>query len=125
MLPAGTRLGGYEIVGPLGRGGMGEVYRARDSRLGREVAIKILPDTFSRDAGRVARFEREARLLASINHPAIGAIYGAETAGDMRYLVLELVPGETLKDRLSHPLPLKEALTICRQIVRASFSGRG
>jgi Flp pilus assembly protein TadD/TolB-like protein len=95
---------------------MGDVYRAKDSRLGREVAIKLLPDAFSKDPARVARFEREARLLASINHPAIGAIYGAETAGDMRYLVLELVPGETLKDRLSHPLPLKEALTICRQI---------
>ncbi len=95
---------------------MGEVYKARDSRLRREVAIKILPEAFSKDPDRVARFAREARLLASINHPAIGAIYGAEEAGDIRYLVLELVPGETLKDRLSRSFPPKEALRICRQI---------
>ena len=95
---------------------MGEVYRARDSHLGREVAIKLLPAEFSKDPARVARFEREARLLASINHPAIAAIYGAEQSGDMRYLVLELVPGQTLKDRLEHPLAPKEALKICRQI---------
>jgi tetratricopeptide (TPR) repeat protein len=95
---------------------MGEVYRARDSRLGREVAIKILPEAFSKDAARVARFEREARLLASINHPAIAAIYGAEESGDTRYLVLELVPGQTLKEKLEHRLSLKETLTICRQI---------
>ena len=95
---------------------MGEVYRARDTRLGREVAIKLLPDAFSNDAARVARFEREARLLASINHPAIGAIYGSEESGGKRYLVLELVPGQTLKDRLERPLAPKEALQICRQI---------
>jgi Flp pilus assembly protein TadD/TolB-like protein len=96
---------------------MGEVYRARDTRLGRDVAIKVLPEAFARDPERIARFEREARLLASINHPAIAAIYGAEQSGDVRYLVMELVPGVTLAGMLTRgPVPLAEALAICRQI---------
>ncbi|HTD51899.1 MAG TPA: protein kinase, partial [Thermoanaerobaculia bacterium] len=116
-LQPGVRLGVFEILGPLGAGGMGEVYRARDTRLGREVAIKVLPAAFSGDPRRVARFEREARLLASINHPAIAAIYGAEEEGDIRYLAMELVPGETLASLLSRgPIPLEESLRICRQI---------
>ena len=83
-LTAGTKLGPYEIVAPLGAGGMGEVYRARDTKLGRDVALKLLPPLFTANADRVARFEREARLLASINHPHIGAIYGFEDAGNVR-----------------------------------------
>ncbi|HET7452280.1 MAG TPA: serine/threonine-protein kinase, partial [Thermoanaerobaculia bacterium] len=118
-LAAGTRLGNYEITGLLGVGGMGEVYRARDTKLGREVALKVLPEAVGRDAGRVARFEREARLLASVNHPGIAAIYGAEEAGDIRYLVLELVGGETLSDRLRQPLAPIDALRIARQIAEA------
>src|SRR5712692_1494719 len=90
-LTSGTKLGPYEIVAPLGAGGMGEVYRARDTKLGRHVALKLLPPLFTADADRVARFEREARLLASLNHPHIGAIYGFEDAGNVPALVLELV----------------------------------
>ena len=99
-LSRGARIGVYEILGPLGAGGMGEVYRARDTKLGRDVALKILPPAFTADADRVARFEREARLLASLNHPHIGAIYGFEDAGDVPALVLELVEGDTLDDRV-------------------------
>ena len=88
---AGTKLGAYEIVGPLGAGGMEEVYRAKDSKLNREVAIKVLPEAFSRDAERVSRFQREAEVLASLNHPHIAAIYGLEESGGVRALVLELV----------------------------------
>jgi Tol biopolymer transport system component len=116
-LPLGTRLGPYEIAAPLGAGGMGEVYRARDTRLGREVAIKVLPAAFAQDPERLARFEREAKLLASLNHPNIGAIYGLEESGAARYLVLELVDGETLAARLARgPLPVPEALEVCRQV---------
>ena len=93
QLAAGTHLGPYEIVAPLGAGGMGEVYRARDTKLGRDVAIKILPRAFTLDPDRLARFEREARMLASLNHPHIGAIYGLEEADGIRALVLELVEG--------------------------------
>ena len=93
-LTPGTRLGVYEVTAPIGAGGMGEVYRARDTKLGRDVALKILPPAFTADADRVARFEREARLLASLNHPHIGAIYGFEDAGDVPALVLELVEGD-------------------------------
>jgi len=96
-LGPGARLGTYEIVSAIGAGGMGEVYRARDTRLQRDVAIKVLPDTFAADPDRLARFEREAQLLASLNHPHIGAIYGLEE----RALVLELVEGETLADRIA------------------------
>jgi serine/threonine protein kinase len=119
-LPAGTKLGPYEIVAPLGAGGMGEVYRARDTKLGRDVALKLLPPLFMADADRVARFEREARLLASLNHPHIGTIYGFEEAGNAPALVLELVEGDTLDDRVRRgPLPLSEALAIALQIADA------
>src|SRR5207247_5360294 len=90
-LDTGVRLGADEIVSPLGAGGMGEVYRARDTKLGRDVAIKILPEAFTRDPERVARFQREAQLLAALNHPHIGAIYGLEEAADSQFLVLELI----------------------------------
>jgi eukaryotic-like serine/threonine-protein kinase len=120
VLTSGTKLGPYEIVAPLGAGGMGEVYRARDSKLGRDVALKLLSPLFTADADRVARFEREARLLASLNHPHIGAIYGFEDAGDVPALVLELVEGDTLDDRLRRgPLPLSEVLAVAQQIADA------
>src|SRR6266849_4741744 len=119
-LTSGTKLGPYEIVAPLGAGGMGEVYRARDTKLGRDVALKLLPPLFTADADRVARFEREARLLASLNHPHIGAIYGFEDAGNVSALVLELVEGDTLADRVRRgPLPLLEALAVAQQIADA------
>jgi eukaryotic-like serine/threonine-protein kinase len=119
-LTSGTKLGPYEIVARLGAGGMGEVYRARDTKLGRDVALKLLPPLFTADADRVARFEREARLLASLNHPHIGAIYGFEDAGNVPALVLELVEGDTLDDRVRRgPLPLSEALAVAQQIADA------
>ena len=120
-LTPGARLGAYEIVALLGAGGMGEVYRARDSRLGRDVAIKILPDQFAADADRVARFQREAQVLASLNHPHIAQIYGVEEApGGVRALVLELVDGPTLADRIAQgPIALDEALPIARHIAEA------
>ena len=93
-LARGARLGPYEVLGPLGAGGMGEVFRARDTRLGRDVAIKTLPREFTRDPERLARFEREAQVLASLNHPNIAAIYGLEDAGGAPALVLELVDGD-------------------------------
>src|SRR6516225_2663618 len=115
-LATGVRLGAYEIVSPIGAGGMGEVYRARDTKLKRDVALKVLPDAFARDPGRMARFQREALVLASLNHPSIAAIYGVED----RALVLELVEGPTLAERIAHrPIPLAEALPIARQIVEA------
>jgi len=120
-LSAGTVLGGYEIVALVGSGGMGEVYRARDVKLRRDVAIKILPEAFLVDPDRVARFEREAHVLAALNHPHIAAIYGLDESNGIRFLVLELVEGETLADRLSHgPLPLREALTLAREMWRRS-----
>src|SRR5687767_3046906 len=116
----GQRLGPYEVVGLLGSGGMGEVYRARDTALGRDVAIKILPEAFALDAERRARFEREARMLAALNHPHIGAIYGFEQRDSVHGLVLELVEGETLAHHLrAGPLPVREALTVARQIAEA------
>ena len=116
-LTPGTKLGPYEIAAPLGAGGMGEVYRARDSRLGRDVAIKALPADFAQDPERLSRFEREARLLASLSHPNIAGIHGLEEVSGHRYLVLELVEGETLAERLARgPLPLDEAIEACRQI---------
>ncbi|MEP7306333.1 MAG: serine/threonine-protein kinase, partial [Acidobacteriota bacterium] len=123
----GQRLGAYQIQSFLGAGGMGEVYRARDSRLGRDVAIKILPRLFRTDADRLARFEREARTLAALNHPNIGAIYGLEDVDGIPALVLELVEGMTLADRLDPRdntrdgpgLPVAEALTLARQIADA------
>src|ERR1700686_4056762 len=119
-LTAGTKLGPYEIQSPLGAGGMGEVYRARDLKLGRDVAIKVLPPHLSSDPERLARFEREARVLASLNHLHIGAIYGVEDADGVRGLVLELVEGQTLAERLqAGALPVSETLTIARQIAEA------
>jgi eukaryotic-like serine/threonine-protein kinase len=119
-LAPGTRLGPYEVLSALGAGGMGEVYRARDTKLGRDVALKVLPPAFTADADRVARFEREARLLASLNHPHIGSIYGLEDTGSTRALVLELIEGDTLADRVSQgPMPLLETLTVARQIADA------
>ncbi len=116
-LATGTRLGSYEILGALGAGGMGEVYRATDAKLKREVAIKVLPDAFARDEERMKRFEREAQVLASLNHPNVAAIYGVEEANGMRALVLELVEGPTLAERIaSGPIPLDDALRIASQI---------
>ncbi len=119
-LEAGTQLGPYEIVAPLGAGGMGEVYRARDTKLDRDVAVKVLPEAFARDAERVARFQREAKVLASLNHPSIAAIYGFEESDAVRFLVLELVEGQTLAERLrASALPVDEALEFCKQIAEA------
>ena len=119
-LSDGTRLGSYEILSALGAGGMGEVYRARDTRLDRDVAIKILPQVFTNHPERLARFEREARLLAALNHPNVGAIYGLEEIDGARALVLELVEGETLADRIRRgPAPVADALAIARQIADA------
>ncbi|HJR60978.1 MAG TPA: protein kinase [Vicinamibacterales bacterium] len=119
-LSAGARLGPYEIVAPLGSGGMGQVYRARDTKLNRDVAVKALPDLFATDPERVARFEREAQLLAALNHQHIAAIYGLEQASGAQFLILELVEGESLADTLARgPLPLRETLAAARQIVDA------
>src|SRR5512132_3624167 len=112
-LPPGARLGPYEIIAPLGAGGMGEVYRARDARLGRDVAIKALPAAFAADPERLARFQREAQTLASLNHPNIAAIYGLEEASGTPHLVLELVEGETLAALLARgPMPPADALRL-------------
>ena len=119
-LQPGYRLGVYEILDTLGAGGMGVVYRARDRKLGRDVAIKVLPDEPGGDPGRVARFDREARMLAAVNHPTIAAIYGAEEAGSTHYIVMELVEGETLAQRLAGgPLPVADALRLASQIAEA------
>jgi tetratricopeptide (TPR) repeat protein len=119
-LQSGSRLGTYEIADLLGVGGMGEVYRATDRKLGRAVAIKVLPEEFAKDPGRVGRFEREARMLAAVNHPTIAAIYGAEEDGDTRYIVMELVEGETLAQRLSTgPLAIPDALRAASQVAEA------
>src|SRR5262249_11681550 len=105
------------ILAPIGAGGMGEVYRARDTKLKREVAIKVLPEEFCRDTERVSRFQREAEILASLNHPGIAGIYGLEEARESHFLVLELVEGETLAERISRgPVPLEEALNIAHGI---------
>ena len=120
MIDAGRRLGPYEVVAPLGAGGMGEVFRARDTKLGRDVAIKVLPEEFAADAERLARFQREAQVLASLNHPHIAHIHGLEESGGVRALVLELVEGETLAERLARgPVPVAEALAAARQIADA------
>jgi Tol biopolymer transport system component len=117
---AGTRLGPYEILGPLGAGGMGEVYRARDSRLKRDVAIKVVPDLFSSDPGRLTRFTREAEFLATLNHPNIAAVHGLEESNGVRAIVLELVEGDTLADVIARgPIALEDALPIATQIARA------
>jgi len=119
-LAAGTKLGLYEIGALIGAGGMGEVYQATDSRLGRSVAIKLLPAPFAQDAERTARFEREARVLASLNHPNIAAIYGLEQSGEKKFLVMELVPGEALSEKIKRgAIPIEETLRIARQIAEA------
>ena len=120
MLASGTRLGPYEILSLVGSGGMGEVYRARDTRLGREVAVKVLPQGFARDADRMTRFEREARLLAALNHPNIATIHGLEESSGGVALVMELVEGPTLADRIAHgPISMTEALPILNQVAAA------
>ena len=117
---SGKRLGPYEILSAIGAGGMGEVYRARDTRLERIVAVKILPEIFATDPDRMARFEREARVLAALNHPNIAAIYGLEEFGASRALVMELVEGATLADRIAQgPIALDEALPIAKQLAEA------
>ena len=119
-LQAGTRIGPYEVIGQIGAGGMGEVYRATDINLTRQVAIKVLPDTFANDPERLARFEREAKTLASLNHPNIAQIYGLEKPSGIRALVMELVEGETLADRIARgPIPIDEVLPIAKQIAEA------
>jgi eukaryotic-like serine/threonine-protein kinase len=116
----GKTLRHYQITGRLGKGGMGEVYRAKDQKLGRDVAIKLLPEEFAKDADRVARFQREAKLLASLNHPNIAAIHGLEESGGTDFLVLELVDGETLADRIkAGPIPVEESLKLALQIAEA------
>ena len=116
-LSPGHKLAHYEIVAPIGKGGMGEVYRARDSKLGRNVAIKVLPEEFSRDQERLQRFEREARLLAQLNHTNIATLYGLEDSDSQRFLVMELVEGETLAERIARgPIPLDEAIPLFVQI---------
>jgi len=120
VLNAGTKLGSYEITALLGTGGMGEVYRARDSRLGRDVAIKVLPEAFARDSTRMARFGREAKILASLDHPNIASIYGLEDSGNTRALIMQLAEGPTLADRIARgPIPIEEALPIAKQIADA------
>src|SRR5437773_11196455 len=119
-LSAGTRLGPYEILSALGAGGMGEVYRARDTKLNRDIALKVLPESLTHDPDRLARFTREAYVLASLNHPNIAAIHGFEDSGEVHALVLELVEGPTLVDRIARgPLAIPEALAIARQIADA------
>src|ERR1700680_5071145 len=114
-LQSGEKLGPYEIIAPIGKGGMGEVYRAKDTKLEREVAIKVLPAALAQDPERLARFEREAKVLASLNHPHIAQIYGVEQSGGIRALVMELVPGQTLKG----PIPIDKALRLAAQIADA------
>jgi eukaryotic-like serine/threonine-protein kinase len=119
-LAAGSRLGCYEIGSPLGAGGMGEVYRARDTRLKRDAALKILPESFATDPDRLARFQREAQVLASLNHPNIAHVYGLEQSDGIQALVMELVEGPTLADRIAQgPIPVDEALPIAKQIAEA------
>ena len=120
FLMVGKTLGHYQISSQLGKGGMGEVYKAKDQKLGREVAIKVLPEEFAKDTDRVARFQREAKLLASLNHPNIAAIYGLEESGGTNFLVLELVEGDTLADRIkAGPVAVEESLKLALQIAEA------
>src|SRR5436190_2091983 len=115
-----TRLGPYDIVSLLGAGGMGEVYRARDTKLNRDVALKVLPDSFANDPDRLARFQREAQVLASLNHTNIAHIHGLEDSGGVQALVMELVEGEDLAQRLTRgAIPIDEVLPIAKQIAEA------
>jgi serine/threonine protein kinase len=119
-LSAGTRIGAYEVTSRIGEGGMGEVYRARDTTLNRDVAIKILPEAFAADAERIARFTREAQTLAALNHPHIAQIHGLEHSEGARALVMEFVDGDDLARRVATgPLPLDEAVPIAMQIIDA------
>src|SRR5262249_24129420 len=119
-LTAGARIGPYEIKSPLGEGGMGVVFRALDTKLHREVALKLLPDHFADDPDRLARFQREAQVLASLNHPNIAQIHGLEDSTAQTCIVMELVEGDTLQERLQRgPIPVAQALTIARQIAEA------
>src|SRR5438105_13827667 len=116
-LTAGTRIGPYQISSQIGEGGMGIVFRASDTKLQRDVALKLLPDHFADDPDRLARFQREAQLLASLNHPNIAQIYGLEESGSSRCIVMELVEGQTLAERIARgPVPVDEALHIAKQI---------
>ena len=120
MLKAGSVIGSFEILAPLGAGGMGEVWRARDSKLQREVAIKVLPDDIASDPDRLSRFQREAQTLASLNHPNIAAVYDLQQQGSTRCIVLELVEGETLAELIRRgAIPLEDALLIAKQIADA------
>jgi serine/threonine protein kinase len=114
-LAASDKLGQYQIIGPIGAGGMGEVYRGRDTKLGREVAIKVLPDAVAQDPERLLRFDREATALAALNHPNVAQVYGVEESNGVRALVMELVSGATLQT----PLPIETALNYARQIADA------
>src|SRR5579862_4298096 len=119
-LASGSKFGPYEVVQPLGAGGMGEVYRARDSKLGRDVALKVLPDIFARDSERMARFGREAKVLAALDHSNIASIYGLEDSGNTHALVMQLAEGPTLADRIAQgPIALEDALRIAKQICEA------
>src|SRR6266849_1617755 len=119
-LVAGTKLGSYEVVAQIGAGGMGEVYQAHDTKLSRDVAVKVLPEAFAHDADRLSRFQREAKMLASLNHPNIATIHGLEQSGGTSYLVMELVSGETLAERVkAGPLGIEQALKIAGQIAEA------
>src|SRR6476619_3830452 len=119
-LSPGTRLGPYEVTAQIGEGGMGQVYRARDTKLNRDVALKVLPDSFANDPDRLARFQREAQILASLNHPNIAHIHGLEESGGVRALVMELVEGEDLAQRIARgPIPVDESLPIAKQIAEA------
>ena len=125
-LQPGTTLGPYRVTAKIGEGGMGEVYRARDTKLDRDVALKVLPEAFTSDPDRLARFEREAKVLASLNHPNIGSIYGLEESEGVKALVLELVEGPTLADRIKQgPIPIDEALPIAKQIAEALEAAHG
>src|ERR1700681_1941258 len=120
-LAAGTKLGTYEVRSAIGAGGMGEVYQAHDTKLGRDVAIKVLPEAFAHDPEKLSRFQREAKLLASLNHPNIATIHGLEDSNGTSYLVMELVPGETLAERIKRDgaVPVEESLSIAKQIAEA------
>ena len=119
-LNVGGRIAHYDVTALIGEGGMGQVYQATDTKLNRQVALKILPEAFAADPDRLARFQREAKVLASLNHPNIAAIHGIETSKSTRALVLELVEGPTLADRIAQgPIPLDEALPIAKQIAEA------
>src|SRR6202049_3989128 len=120
-LASGTRLGSYEVLSLIGAGGMGEVYHAHDTKLGRDVAIKVLPEAFAHDPERLSRFQREAKTLASLNHPNIAAIYGLEENAGTSYLVMELVPGDTLAEKIKRDgaFPVEEVLAVAKQMAEA------